>query len=100
MTGHHRDDQIETFLIRLSRGSGIQGLSSMSKMTKLNNRIKLFRPLLSEKKEDLVFLSKKYYGKIFKDPSNINQKYLRTNIEIWLNSLKKMLTKMKNLYLN
>ena len=80
MTGHHRDDQIETFLIRLSRGSGIQGLSSMNKMTKLNNKIKLFRPLLNEKKEDLVFLSKKYYGKIFKDPSNINQKYLRTNI--------------------
>jgi tRNA(Ile)-lysidine synthase len=80
MTGHHRDDQIETFLIRLSRGSGVQGLSSMNEMTKINNSTKLFRPLLNEKKEDLVFLSKKYYGKIFKDPSNINQKYLRTNI--------------------
>ena len=80
MTGHHRDDQIETFLIRLSRGSGIQGLSSMNKMTKLNNRTKLFRPLLNTNKKDLVFLAKKYYGKFFKDPSNINQKYLRTNI--------------------
>ena len=80
MTGHHRDDQIETFLIRLSRGSGVQGLSSMNKMTKLNNRTMLFRPLLNTNKEDLVFLAKKYYGKIFKDPSNINQKYLRTNI--------------------
>ena len=80
MTGHHRDDQIETFLIRLSRGSGIQGLSSMNKMTKLNQDTKLFRPLLDTNKEDLIFLSKKYYGKIFKDPSNTNQKYLRTNI--------------------
>ena len=80
ITGHHRDDQIETFLIRLSRGSGVQGLSSMNKMTRLNNRTKLFRPLLNEKKEDLVLLSKKYYGKIFKDPSNINQKFLRTKV--------------------
>ena len=80
LTGHHRDDQIETFLIRLSRGSGIQGLSSMNKMTKLNNRTKLFRPLLDVNKEDLIFLAKKCYGKIFKDPSNANQKYLRTNI--------------------
>jgi tRNA(Ile)-lysidine synthase len=80
MTGHHRDDQIETFLIRLSRGSGIQGLSSMNQITKLNNGIKLFRPLLNEKKENLIFLAKNYYGKIFKDPSNVNQKYLRTKI--------------------
>ena len=80
MTGHHRDDQIETFLIRLSRGSGIQGLSSMNKISSLNNTTKLFRPLLEEKKEDLIFLAKYYFGKIFKDPSNTNQKYLRTKI--------------------
>jgi len=80
ITGHHRDDQIETFLIRLSRGSGIQGLSSMNKVTNLNNKTKLFRPLLNEKKQDLIFLAKYYFGKIFKDPSNTNQKYLRTKI--------------------
>ena len=80
MTAHHGDDQIETFLIRLSRGSGIQGLSSMNKMTKLKDRIKLFRPLLNENKEDLIFLAKKYCGKIFKDPSNTNKKFLRTRI--------------------
>ena len=80
MTGHHRDDQIETFLIRLSRGSGVQGLSSMSKVSSLNNATKLFRPLLDEKKKDLASLAKYYFGKIFKDPSNTNQKYLRTKI--------------------
>ena len=80
MTGHHRDDQIETFLIRLSRGSGIQGLSSMSKVSSLSKTTKLFRPLLDEKKTDLAFLAKYYFGKIFKDPSNTNQKYLRTKV--------------------
>ena len=52
----------------------------MSKISNLNNTIKIFRPLLEEKKEDLVFLAKYYFGKIFKDPSNTNQKYLRTKI--------------------
>ena len=80
MTGHHRDDQIETFLIRLSRGSGVQGLSSMSKVTSLSKTTKLFRPLLDEKKEDLILLAKYYFGKIFEDSSNTNQKYLRTKI--------------------
>ena len=89
MTGHHRDDQIETFLIRLSRGSGIQGLSSMSKITKLDSGTKLFRPLLNENKKDLLFIAKKYYGKIFKDPSNTNQRYLRTNIRNLINQLEK-----------
>jgi len=80
LTGHHSDDQIETFLIRLSRGSGIQGLSSMKKVSSLEKKIKLIRPLLDEKKQDLSIIAKKYFGKVFKDPSNINQKYLRTKI--------------------
>ncbi|MDB9760392.1 tRNA lysidine(34) synthetase TilS [Pelagibacteraceae bacterium] len=79
-TGHHRDDQIETFLIRLSRGSGVQGLSSMKKISILKNKIKLVRPLLDEKKQDLVILAKEYFGKIFKDPSNNNKKFLRTKV--------------------
>ena len=80
LTGHHRDDQIETFLIRLSRGSGIQGLSAMKKLSILKNKIKLVRPLLDEKKKDLTIIAKQYFNKIFKDPSNTNQKFLRTKI--------------------
>jgi len=90
MTGHHRDDQIETFLIRLSRGSGIQGLSSMSKISNLNKTTKLFRPLLDEKKEDLIHLAKFYFSKVFKDPSNINQKYLRTKVRNLIKQLEKI----------
>jgi len=80
LTAHHRDDQVETFLIRLSRGSGIQGLSSMDKFVKLNNKVSVFRPLLDLKKEDLISISKSYFGKVVKDPSNEDNKYLRTKI--------------------
>ena len=89
LTGHHSDDQIETFLIRLSRGSGVQGLSSMNRITKLNKNIKIFRPLLDFKKKDLIFIAKKIFGKFIRDPSNKDKKYLRTRIR----SLRKELEK-------
>jgi|TARA_B110000211_G_scaffold126357_1_gene145445 tRNA(Ile)-lysidine synthase len=80
LTAHHSDDQIETFLIRLSRGSGVQGLSSMKMITKTNMNLRIVRPLLNIKKKELVYLAKKTFGKIFYDPSNRNIKYLRTKI--------------------
>ncbi len=51
MTAHHLDDQVETFFIRLSRGSGLTGLSAMQKLTKLNREILLLRPLLNVQKK-------------------------------------------------
>jgi len=89
LTGHHRDDQIETFLIRLSRGSGIQGLSSMKKVSSLNSKVKLIRPLLDEKKQDLTVIAKQYFNFFFKDPSNTNQKYLRTKIRSLIKQFEK-----------
>ena len=53
LTAHHKDDQVETFLIRLSRGSGVEGLSSMSQSTNLGDGIKLIRPFLEFKKSEL-----------------------------------------------
>ncbi len=80
LTAHHKDDQIETFLIRLSRGSGVEGLSSMSQSTNLKHGIKLIRPFLEFKKAQLQNISKKIFKKTIKDPSNKNKKFLRTNI--------------------
>ena len=61
LTGHHSDDQIETFLIRLSRGSGVDGLSSMKSVSKLNNNIRLIRPLLNFRKQELHLYYKKNF---------------------------------------
>ena len=80
LTAHHKDDQVETFLIRLSRGSGVEGLSSMSQSTNLKYGIKLIRPFLEFKKDQLKYISKKVFQTTIKDPSNKNKKFLRTNI--------------------
>ena len=78
---------METFLIRLSRGSGLRGLSAMKTNTKINSKVSLFRPLIDIKKEYLIKISKHTFGKYFKDPSNQNKKFLRTKVR----SLKKPL---------
>jgi len=88
ITAHNLEDQVETFLIRLSRGSGLRGLSGMSFKNKIN-KINLYRPLLDIKKEFLIKTSKIIFGTFVKDPSNENLKYLRTKVR----KLKKPLEK-------
>ena len=61
----------------------------MKQITKMNNNVYLYRPLLDTKKKTLRKITKRVFGKYFKDPSNTNQKYLRTKIR----SLEKHLIK-------
>ena len=89
LTAHNLEDQVETFFIRLSRGSGLQGLSSMKQADKINGNINLIRPLLDFKKSQLINISKIIFGKYFKDPTNKNTKYLRTRVRNLRNSLEK-----------
>ena len=89
LTGHNLEDQVETFLMRLSRGSGLRGLSAMKPLSKINSQVSLFRPLLDTQKQFLVKISKTIFGVYLKDPSNKNEKYLRTKIR----NLKKPLEK-------
>ena len=80
LTAHNLEDQVETFFIRLSRGSGLKGLSSMNFFSKIDNNTSLYRPLLDTKKKFLIKISKNVFGKYFKDPSNNDLKYLRTKV--------------------
>ena len=84
LLGHHRDDLFENFFIRLLRGSGLKGLISLDKKSEINNKF-LLRPLLDQKKEDLVFLSEKVFNFYVKDPSNYDEKHQRIKIRklIW-----------------
>ena len=90
LLGHHLDDLSENFLIRIVRGSGLNGLISFNKETKYKNqKLDIVRPLLDVEKKDLIYLAKKVFNFFIKDPSNINEEFKRTRIRYLLQSLEK-----------
>ena len=90
LLGHHLNDLFENFLIRIVRGSGLNGLISFSKNTKYRDQdLNIVRPLMNLEKKDLVYVSNEVFNFFVKDPSNINENYKRTRIRNLLYSLKK-----------
>ena len=87
LLGHHQEDLFENFFIRILRGSGLIGLISLSKKTKLRD-VTILRPLINQKKEDLVFISKKVFNFYVEDPTNNDEKFQRVRIRKLLNGLK------------
>ena len=88
LLGHHQDDLFENFFIRMLRGSGLKGLISLDKKININNK-NLLRPLLNQKKEDLIFLSKYVFNFYVDDPTNKDDKYLRIRVRKLIEDLKK-----------
>jgi len=88
LLGHHQDDLLENFFIRLLRGSGLKGLISLDKKNKVDNKT-LLRPLINQKKEDLVFLSKYIFNFFVEDPSNKDEKFKRIKVRALIEELKK-----------
>ena len=90
LLGHHLNDLFENFLIRIVRGSGLNGLISLSKNTKYGGQdLTIIRPLLNLEKKDLLYVSNEVFSFFVKDPSNINEDYKRTRIRNLLHSLEK-----------
>lgn len=87
ITAHHQDDIIENFFIRLSRGSGIDGLASIATKRNLDGNLTLFRPLLKIKKNELVNYLTENNKIWFEDETNKNPKYLRNNIRNLLTTI-------------
>ena len=76
---HHLDDQIETFLFRMFRGSGLQGLTSFSRSYERNG-LTLIRPLIDTPKSELISYAGRKKINWVEDPSNENQKYDRVKL--------------------
>lgn len=76
---HHLDDQAETILFRLARGSGWRGCVGMPMMS-ARAGIKIARPLLSVSKTRLVETCRGAGIEYFEDPSNESPKFSRVQI--------------------
>ena len=77
--GHHIDDLIENFFLRMARGSGLKGLVSLGTDTQIQN-INLIRPLIKFDKKDLIFLSKLIFNFYIDDPTNDDIKFNRIKV--------------------
>lgn len=79
MTAHHADDQAETFLYRLIRGSGVDGLAAIAAETNRND-VRLLRPLLGFPKADLVATCEDSGQAWVSDPSNDHDAFARVRL--------------------
>lgn len=75
LTGHHADDNLETFLINLSRGTGLEGLTGIPPV---NGNV--VRPLLPFSREEIEAFAREKKLKWIEDSSNAETKYLRNKI--------------------
>ena len=103
LTGHHIDDLYENFFIRISRGSGLNGLTSFSEKTQ-RGKVNIIRPLIKFEKKQLNYVTTKVFKFYMEDPSNEDIKFKRVRIRKLIKNLKydgldkdKFLLTIKNL---
>lgn len=78
LTAHHADDQAETLLMRLARGSGSAGLAGIRACRPLAPGVLLLRPLLPLRKGQLVEIAAQQGWQAVDDPSNASPQFDRT----------------------
>ena len=78
-TAHHLEDQGETLIFRLARGSGIRGLAGIPLVSWIGN-IRLIRPLLADTKQELQDYLNEMNQPWIEDPSNQSMAYTRNII--------------------
>ena len=82
LTAHTLDDQAETVLIRMSRGSGVTGLGAMARISSVpgNEEIRLVRPLLDIPKSRLLATFRAAKIPFADDPSNRDPRFTRARL--------------------
>jgi len=87
---HHRDDLAETVLMRLIRGTGLNGLRGFLPRSKFK-RITIIRPVIDLSKQEIISWLKDKKIEYCVDQSNFEQKFFRNHIRITLLPLLKKL---------
>jgi tRNA(Ile)-lysidine synthase len=76
---HHRDDQAETVLLRLARGSGLDGLAGMAAVVE-TPAVRIVRPLLTVPKQVLVAILRTRHQGWLEDPWNRDLRHARARL--------------------
>ena len=79
---HHADDQLETMLMALCRGAGLDGLSAMSWNRPLSPQVALIRPLLHMRRTDCEDLCSTAGLTWCEDAGNVDRAYARTRLRM------------------
>jgi tRNA(Ile)-lysidine synthase len=89
VAAHHLDDQAETFLMRLARGSGVDGLSAMlpARDLEADSGVRLVRPFLEVPKARLVATLEARGRRWIEDPSNRDTRYERVRVRAAVEAL-------------
>lgn len=74
---HHRNDQIETFMLSAVRGGGLRGMAAMPVWRDLNEEIQIWRPLLAFSRQKLAEYAQQWGLYFVEDESNEDSGYLR-----------------------
>jgi len=82
VTAHHADDQVETILMHLLRGSGTQGITGMQKLalTAYSDKVPLVRPLLTTWRSEILAYCDANDLDYVIDKSNRDTNYLRNRV--------------------
>lgn len=86
LLGHHRGDQAETLMLRLGRGSGVDGLAAMAAVSE-NPHLRLLRPLLGVPREYLISFLRSRGQDWVEDPSNEDAAFARVRLRRMLPGL-------------
>jgi tRNA(Ile)-lysidine synthase len=88
LLAHHADDQMETILMRMQRGSGLRGILGMAS-TRLDTRtgVQIIRPLLGMRRKALRDYAVTHKLPFIDDPSNNNITFERPRVRIALSQL-------------
>jgi tRNA(Ile)-lysidine synthase len=78
LTAHHADDQAETLIMRLQRGSGIAGLAGIRAVRTVAPGVTLVRPLLAVRRADLAAVVAAAGWLPVQDPANVDVRFDRT----------------------
>lgn len=82
--GHQLDDQVETILMRLIRGTGAEGFSGIPPCRRLDEKITIIRPLIDTSSEQIREYLKEKMAGFRTDSSNLCQDYQRNKVRLRL----------------